>query len=91
MDSIYLKDELSEKFRALEAFESYRRPSTLAIRDFLIEFENKHFKIKEFGATISNDMLGFRLIKAANLAPDKEELIKATASDLSTYEIVKLR
>ena len=91
LDSIYLKDELSEKFRALEAFESYRRPSTLAIRDFLIEFENKHFKIKEFGATISNDMLGFRLIKAANLAPDKEELIKATVSDLSTYEIVKAK
>ena len=90
LDSIYLKDELSEKFRALEAFQSYRRPSTLAISDFLIEFENKHFKIKEFGATISNDMLGFRLIKAANLAPDKEELIKATVSDL-TYDIVKAK
>ena len=87
LDTIYLKDELSEKFRALEAFETYRRPQSLSIRDFLIEFENKHFKVKEFGVTMSTDLLGFRLIKAANLSSDKEELVKATVTELNYSEV----
>ena len=89
LDTLYIKDELSEKFKALEAFETYRRPSSSSIRDFLIEFENKHFKIKEFKVT-TDDLLGFRLIKAANLSPDKEELIKATVTEL-TYNEVKTK
>ena len=89
LDTLYIKDELSEKFKALETFETYRRPSSSSIRDFLIEFENKHFKIKEFKVT-TDDLLGFRLIKAANLSPDKEELIKATVTEL-TYNEVKTK
>ena len=53
----------------------YCRPPDLSIKDFLIEYENKCFEIKEFRASVSNDVLWFRLIKAANLTPDKEELI----------------
>ena len=89
LDTLYIKDELSEKFKALETFETYRRPSSSSIRDFLIEFENKHFKIKEFKVT-TDDLLGFRLIKAANLSHDKEELIKATVTEL-TYNEVKTK
>ena len=87
LDMLYLKDELSEKFSALEAFETYRRPQSMTIRDFLIEFEDKHFKVKEYGVTMSDDLLGFRLIKAANLSADKEELVKATVSELNYSEV----
>ena len=87
LDSLYLKDELSEKFRVVEAFEKYRRPSTTSIREFLIEFENRHHKIKEFGMTISDDLLGYRLIQAANLSSDKEELVKATVTQLNFEEV----
>ena len=62
LDSLYLKDELSEKFRVVEAFEKYRRPSTTSIREFLIEFENRHHKIKEFGMTISDFHLNFCIV-----------------------------
>ena len=37
---------------------------------------------------MSNDLLGFRLIKAANLSAEKEELVKATVADLN-YDTVK--
>ena len=39
LDKIYAKDVLSEKYNALEAFESYKRPSNLPVRKFLVEFE----------------------------------------------------
>ena len=83
LDSLFLKDTLSEKFGALEAFEIYKRPASTSIRDFLMEFDNRHYKVKEFGVIVSDDLLGFRLLKAANLNSDKEELIKATVSELT--------
>lgn len=48
LDTLYLKDELSEKIKALESFETYKRSSNVSISDFLIEFDNKHFKIKQY-------------------------------------------
>ena len=43
LDTLYLKDELAEKFGALEAFQTYSRPSSASIRDFIIEFEKYWF------------------------------------------------
>ena len=88
LDKLYVKDELSEEFHALESFESYRRPDNLSIRDFLQEFDKKHYRIKNHAITMSANLLGYRLIKAANLTPDKEQLIKATVTTLK-YEEVK--
>ena len=46
LDSLYLKDTTVEKYKALENFESYRRPPTTPINDFIHEFEKRHHKIK---------------------------------------------
>ena len=35
LNKIYKKDELTQKYNALEAFETYRRQPNLTIRDFL--------------------------------------------------------
>ena len=88
LDTLYLKDELSDKFSILESYEIYKRPQTMSIRDFLHEFDARYHKVKEYGINIPDDLLGFRLIKAANLSSDKQELVKATVSELK-YEEVK--
>ena len=88
LDKIFKKDELSQKFSFLESFESYRRPESTSIRDFVSEFEKKHFKIKSYNIEISDDLLGFRLLKAANLSTRDEQLVKATITDIK-YEEVK--
>ena len=88
LDTLYLKDELSDKFSILENYEIYKRPPTMSIRDFLHEFDARYHKVKEYGINIPDDLLGFRLIRAANLSSDKQELVKATVSELK-YEDVK--
>ena len=35
LNKIYKKDELTQKYNALEAFETYRQQPNLTIRDFL--------------------------------------------------------
>ena len=86
LDKLYVKDELSEQFSALESFETYKRPSSTTIRDFLQEFDKKHYRIKNHAIIMPENLLGYRLIKAANLSPDKEQLIKATVTTLNYEE-----
>ena len=89
LDELYLEDETLEMYSALEDFESYKRSSSLLINDFLIEFELKYDKIKTHGITYPEELLGFRLLKAANLSSSDEKLAKAT-SDLK-YSTMKLQ
>ena len=88
LDRLFKKDTTIQKYTALEAFETYRRPNNTSIRDFLVEFEKRHYKTKSHGTTMSDDLLAYRLIKAANLSPQHEQLIKATISELK-FEVVK--
>ena len=55
LDELYLEDETLEMYSALEDFESYKRPSSLLINDFLIEFELKYDKIKLMGSRIQKN------------------------------------
>ena len=87
LDTIYKKDELVQRFDKLESFESYKRPNNLSMRDFLAEFELKYNRIKN--QTLSDDLIAYRLLKAANLQEREEQLIKATVSTLSLSEVKK--
>ncbi|XP_066913250.1 uncharacterized protein [Clytia hemisphaerica] len=87
LDKIYAKDKLTEKFDAIEKFETYRRTKEKKIRDFLTEFDKRYYKIKNY-INYPDDLLAYRLLKAANLDNSHERLIKATITDL-VYEDVR--
>ena len=76
LNILYKKDELYKKFQGLENFESYRRASDVNIQQFQIRFEQCCHKLKQHQTTISEDLLGFKLLKAANLSSHHEQLIK---------------
>lgn len=86
LDKVFEKDKLTEKFNAIEKFESYKRTKENKIRDFLVEFDKRLHKIKNY-ITYPNDLLAYRLLKAANLEPTHEKLIKATITDLNYEEV----
>ena len=88
LNKIYKKDELTQKYNAVEVFETYRQQPNLTIRDFLTEFEKRHHKNKSYGITISDEVLAYRLLKAANLPTRDEQLVKATITELK-YDSVK--
>ena len=88
MIKIYKKDELSEKYNALESFETYKRPSSTSICDFLTEFDKRYNKTKSYGTVMSDDLLAYRLIKSANLPSSQEQLIRATVTELK-FDLVR--
>ena len=90
LNRLYKKDELTEKYNALESFETYKRKSNTSIRDFLTEFEKRYHKTKSHGTVWSDDLLAYRLLKSANLTTRDEQLVKATIGELK-YETVKTK
>ena len=81
---------MTEKYNALEAFETYKRNSNTSIREFLTEFEKRYHKTKSYGTIWSDDLLAYRLLKSANLTTRDEQLVKATIGELK-YETVKTK
>ena len=88
LDKLYLKDKTQTAFDALEAFESYKRPSDLSITEFCNEFEKRYNKTKSYGTVMSDDVLAYRLLKSANLPESQQQLAKATVTELK-YENMK--
>ena len=87
---LYKKDELTEKYNALESFKTYKRNSGTSICGFLTEFEKRYHKAKSHDTIWSDDLLVCCLLKLANLTIRDEQLVKATISELK-YDIVKTK
>ena len=67
LNKIYKKDELTQKYNALEQFEKYKRQDNTTIRNSLIEFEKRFHKTRSYGTVMSDELLAYHLIKSANL------------------------
>ena len=57
LNKIYKKDELTEKYDALEIFEKYKRQDNTTIRNFLTEFEKHFHKTRSYETVMPDDLL----------------------------------
>ena len=57
------------------------------MKEYVEEFERLYNKVKAHKIEYSEEILGFRLLKAADLPPRDEQLIKATITDFKLNEI----
>ena len=87
LNKLYLKDKLEMAYETYDAFERFRRPADMSIKDYINEFECLLSKTKKFGTTMSPDILAYSLVKSANLEEGQEHLIRTTVKDLSYIEM----
>ena len=78
LDTLYKKDATLQKVQYLEKFEAYRRTDDMTILQHIAKFDQLYNKLSKYGSTLSDDILGFKLMKSANLAPADEKLAKAS-------------
>ena len=82
LNKLFKKDEILQKYQALEAFETYHRPANAEIQEFFNKFEKRYNEIKSYGTTVSYDIFGYRLLKSTNLSEQYKQFDKATVSNL---------
>ena len=78
LDARYATDKNEKICMALEAFEKFKRPSSMTINTFILEFERLHTQVKQFNCTYPDPAMAYKILQAANLTPEKENLVKAT-------------
>ena len=88
LDRLYLKDKTQTAYEAYDSFERFRRPDDLTISDCINEFERLLNKIKRYGSDMSTDILGYRLLRSANLSEQHQQLARATITELK-YDTMK--
>ena len=78
LDKLYLTEKNQRIFLALDEFENFKRSDNGSMSDFIIEFERCHNKVVAFECTYPDGVLAYRLLKAANLSSQNEQLCRAT-------------
>ena len=89
LKKLYGKDDAQVLFQIIESFETYQRPAECGITDFLNEWEKRYDKCVQKKATWEDNVLGYKLLKAANLDPDKQVLVRATIRSLTVDDVKK--
>ena len=88
LDRFYLGNETKNAFDVIDNLMDFKCTPDLTFEKFIIEFQLKVNKVKASGTILSDGMLGYTLLKAANLSSDKYDMVKATC-DTVTYNNVK--
>ena len=88
LEKLYVKDSKASAYLAYEKFESFQCPTDMNIIDYLNEFERLYYDIQRYEMTLPSGVLAYQVLKSANLTPEKQELARATITEL-TYENMK--
>lgn len=88
LDYFYLGNKTQNAFNVIDDLMSFKCTPDLSLEDFIIQFQLKVNKVKSSGTILSDEILGYALLKAANLPKDKYDMVKLTCNEL-TYKDVK--
>lgn len=88
LDQFFLGNEIQNGYQAIDELMQYKCGENSPVTTFLMEFQVKVNRVKASGTVLSEGLLGYMLLRAANLSEHKNNLIKATCVELS-YQNVK--
>ena len=80
LDEHYEIDKNQKICVVLETFEKYKRPPSMLIANFLLEFEKLYAKLVKYQCNYPDAVLAYKVLVAANLSPEHERLCKATVN-----------
>ena len=78
LDKAYLGDENIRIITCLEKFETFKRLPSVNMTSFILEFERLHSQLKSHGITYPDGVLAYRIMKAASISSEHEQLLRAT-------------
>ena len=85
LDRVFLQDVNWRCFNNYLAFENCRREDETSIEEFLSEFDQRHYRLKESGVKLPDAVLACRLLKSCNLSDVHFQLALSTTPSM-TFE-----
>ena len=88
LNGLYKKGKLNARLRIYKSVKPKKGHPTLPCNS-LFDFDHAYNKLRRHDTNISDDLLSFKLLKAANISAQQEQLIKATISEINYDNIAK--
>ena len=80
LKTLFAKDSEQAAFKAYEQFETYMRPEGMEMIEFINEWERRYAKISEKNMTLPDGVLGYRLLKSANISDICQTMVRTSIS-----------
>ena len=90
LDRLYAKNKAESSFAAFDDFIKFKRPESMSIKDYIIEFNLKLKKVQKHDMALPDGVLAYYLLECANLSKEQTSLCRATCNKL-TYDEMKLQ
>ena len=90
LDHFFKGNENQNAYSAIDDLLNYKCDNQTSMEHFIVEFQMKVNKVKASGTVLPEGVLGYTLLKSANLSVEKHDMIKATCNDL-TFKNVKIQ
>ena len=88
LDEFFLGNEVKNAFEAHDELVKFKRKPHTPFKEFLVEFQLKVNKVRLSGTELSDGVLGYILLKCANLSSNQENMVRATCATLD-FKTVK--
>ena len=89
LKELYGLTEDQSMFNAYEKFETFQRPKTMSISDYVNKFEELNQKLRAFKIELPTAVLAYQLLKNANLPKATRDLTRATVPTLKYDDMKK--
>ena len=92
LDEIFQEDAALSAYGKYEQFKHFRRPETMSIPDYILEFERRWQRTKATGTHVADNVLALCMLESANLTSWEQNLVRVTVAEFSTLSMkAKLR
>lgn len=83
LDDLYEIDKADSSFQAFDNFIKFRRPASMKIEDYLLDFNTRYNKVKCYGMTLPEGVLAYSLLTCCNLTQQQEQICRTTCKELN--------
>ena len=81
LDIVFKSEKVDEAYDAYSKFISFQKPDSMAMNDYVVEFDHLYYKMQEHDMKLPDTVLAFKLLDGASLKDDERKLALTVGSD----------
>ena len=88
LNAVFQSEEIEDAYFTYSKFSNFKRQQNTTMNDYIVEFENLHYKMDSHGMKLPDKVLAFKLLDGALVSENQRQMCLTLANDL-TYVNMK--
>lgn len=83
LDAVFLREEKDRAYEAYSHFDSISKDNAMSMTDYIIDFEQRYNRMKNYNMTLPDAVLAFKLLDTACIEEKSRQLALTACTDLT--------